>query len=86
MGKELQAMIGMASFVSGMMPMVIPDPEPRAIIGKIAGMIAKLSPVAGKIDFFKSTSTCTTFDGQNFWTKQVTHYVSPEERKMASTN
>ncbi len=85
MGKELQAAIGMVSFISGMMPMAIPDPEPRAIIGKIAGMIAKLSPVAGKIDFYKSTSTCTTFDGQNFWTKQVTHYVSPEERKVAST-
>lgn len=85
MGKELQAMIGVVSFISGMMPMMIPDPEPRAVIGKIAGMIAKLSPVAGKIDFYKSTSTCTTFDGQNFWTKQVTHYVSPEERKLAST-
>ncbi len=85
LGKELQEAIGIVSFISGMMPMAIPDPEPRAIIGKIAGMIAKLSPVAGKIDFFKSTSTCTTFDGQNFWTKQVTHYVSPEERKLASS-
>ncbi|GJM25659.1 MAG: hypothetical protein DHS20C16_20740 [Phycisphaerae bacterium] len=85
MGKEIQAMIGVISMVSGMMPMMIPDPEPRAIIGKIAGMVAKLSPVAGKIDFYKSSSTCTTFDGKNFWTKQVTHYVSPEERKVAST-
>ncbi len=85
MGKDLQAVIGMVSMISGMAPMAIPDPEVRGVIGKIAGMISKLMPVAGKIDFFKSTSTCTTFDGQNFWTKQVTHYVSPEDRKVAST-
>ncbi len=86
MGKELQAIIGVVSFASGLMPMAIPDPEVRSILGKVAGMIAKLSPVAGKIDFFKSTSTCTTFDGQNFWTKQVTHYASPEERKVANAS
>jgi hypothetical protein len=43
-------------------------------------MIGKLVPVAQEIDFFKSASTCTAFDGRVWRTRQVTHYFSPEER------
>ena len=48
-------------------------------------MLAKLTPVVRKIDFYKSTATCTTFDGHSWHTQTVTHYVSPAERAGAET-
>ncbi|MCK4341538.1 MAG: tetratricopeptide repeat protein [Phycisphaerae bacterium] len=80
LGEELAMGIGMVSMVSGMMTMAIPDPEIRPVISKIAGMLAKLTPVVRKIDFYKSTANHTTFDGQAWHTHMVTHYVSPAER------
>jgi tetratricopeptide (TPR) repeat protein len=80
LGEELATGIGMISMISGMATMAIPDPEVRPIITKIAGMFAKLTPVVRKIDFYKSTATHTTFDGQAWHTRMVTHYVSPTER------
>lgn len=84
-GQELAAGIGMVSMMSGMMGAFIPDPDARPIIQKIAGMLAKLTPVVSKIDFYKSTATQTTFDGQAWHTQTVTHYVSPEERRPKTT-
>ena len=72
--------IGMVSMMSGMVTMAIPDPEIRPVVAKIAGMLSKLTPVVRKIDFYKSTATQTTFDGQAWHTRAATHYVSPEER------
>jgi hypothetical protein len=46
----------------------------------MASMLNKLTPVVRKIDFYKSTATHTTFDGQAWYTRSVTHYVSPQER------
>ena len=43
-------------------------------------MVAKLSPVVRKIDFYKSTAAYTTFDGRAWHTRTITHYMSPEER------
>ena len=40
----------------------------------------ELAPVAGKIDFYKSTASYTTFDGNAWHTRSVTHYFSPKER------
>jgi|GEM_PF-1888084 len=80
LGEEIAAGIGIASMVGGMASMAIPDPEIKPLIGKIAGILGKLTPVAQKIDFIKSTASCTTFDGRIFRTEMKTHYVSPEER------
>ncbi len=80
LGQELAAVIGAVSMMSGMMSMAIPDPEVRPVIGKIAGMLGKLTPVVTKIDFYKSIASCSTFDGQAWHTRMVTHYLSPEER------
>lgn len=80
MGQQIAMGLGMASMVGGMMTMAIPDPTAQKLITKISGMIAKLSPVAAKIDFFKSTAARTTFDGHAWRTKRVTHYASPDER------
>jgi len=80
LGQELATGIGIISAASGMVTMGIPDPEVRQVISKIAGMIAKLTPVVSKIDFYKSTAAVTTYDGHAWHTRAVTHYVPPEER------
>ena len=80
LGAELAMGIGMVSMGTGMMAMAIPDPDVQPIFGKIAGLLGKLTPVVRKIDFFKSTASCTTFDGQAWHSKMVTNYFSPQER------
>jgi tetratricopeptide (TPR) repeat protein len=84
LGEELATGIGIASMVSGMLGTFVPEPKARSVIGKITGMLAKLTPVVRKIDFYKSTASCTTFDGQTWHTRGVTHYFSPEERAARS--
>ena len=80
LGEDLAAGVGIGSMVCGMMGAAVPDPEARPVLGKISSILSKLAPVARKIDFFKSTSSCTTFDGQVWHSRGVTHYLSPAER------
>jgi len=76
-GQELAQAIGIVSMIGGMAVMAIPEPEEQQLAGKLLGMIAKLGPVAGKIDFYQSTASCTTFDGKSWRTRQVTNYRAP---------
>jgi tetratricopeptide (TPR) repeat protein len=80
LGQEIAQGLAAVSMVSGMAGAMIPAPEARPIIGKIATMLSELTPVAEKIDFYKSASECTTFDGHAWRTHKVTHYFSPAER------
>jgi len=80
LGRELSTMLGMISMFSGTASIAVPDPQAKMVIAKITSMIAKLSPVVLKIDFYKSHASYTTFDGQAWHTRQVTHYFSPDER------
>jgi hypothetical protein len=84
-GQQLAEGIGMVSMMGGMMAAFIPDPDARPIIQRIASMLAKLTPVVTKIDFYKSTATYATFDGKAWRVQTVTHYVSPTERKPKAT-
>ncbi len=86
LGQELAGLIGMISMTGGVMTMMIPDPEAQPIIGKVVGMIGKLAPVLAKIDFYKSTATCTTFDGHAWRTRSVTHYVAPQARAVTKAD
>ena len=42
-----------------------------------------MGPVVGKIDFFDSSSSYTTFDGRSWSTSSVTHYVAAPETDAA---
>ena len=80
MGNELAQVIGAVSMGGGMAVMAIPDPEMQQMVAKILGIVAKLGPAAQKIDFYKSSSEYTTFDGKAWYTRSVTNYQSPGER------
>jgi tetratricopeptide (TPR) repeat protein len=85
-GEGLAKGIGMVSMISGMMGSFVPEPRLRSIIAKVTGILTKLTPVVRKIDFYKSTASLTTFDGQKWCTRKVTHYLSPAERTPRSTD
>jgi hypothetical protein len=79
-GENFAEGLGIVSTVGGIVSAMIPDDEARPILGKITGILSKLTPVVLKIDFYKSTASYTTFDGLTYYTRTVTHYFSPEER------
>ena len=85
LGDDLAAGLGVASVVSGMIGAFVPEPKVRPVLTKISGMLGKLAPVVRKIDFYKSGATHTTFDGQVWRSRGVTHYVSPAERVAKGT-
>jgi len=81
LGEDIANGLGGASMAIGMMSAFIPEPEARPFLGKISSLLAKLTPAIRKINFYKTAASCTTFDGQTWRVKSVTHYLSPEERK-----
>jgi hypothetical protein len=83
LGKEMAALLQGLAMGMGMAGMAIPDPKAQQTLGRVTQIIGKLGPVVGKIDFFKSTSSYTTFDGRVWRTRSVTHYKSPTERATA---
>lgn len=84
LGKDLAKGIGVASMITGMAGSFVPEPEVRTVATKLAGILGKLTPVVRKIDFYKSTASHTTFDGQKWRSVTLTHYVSPAERAPQS--
>ena len=86
LGDNIAKGIGLASMMGGGMMMAIPDPEARQVLVKVLGMVSKLGPIARKIDFYKSTSSCTTFDSKGWHSRSVTNYRTPAERVASHGN
>ena len=80
-GKNLEEGLGVASMVMGMLGTFVPDPKAQPVVTGISGILGKLAPVVSEIDFYKSSASCTTFDGKMWRTRGVTHYFSPGERE-----
>ena len=79
----LQQAIGGVSMglgMAGMMGLSQAPPNVRTLIQAIPGLLAKLGPVAGKLDFYRSSSEMTTFDGHRWVTKKVQNYKDPATR------
>jgi len=78
--KDAETIAGALSAISmmgGMFGAAIPDEEAREIVARLAGIVGKLAPVAGAIDFYDASASYTTFDGQAWRVRSVTHYVPP---------
>lgn len=84
LGREMAEMVQVVSMIGGMASMAVPNPTAQRVISKCVQILGKLVPVLQKIDFYKSSSSYTTFDGQHWRTESVTHYQSPDERKTDS--
>ena len=75
LGQDISGILGAISMMGMMVPAMIPDPTGQKLAAKALGIVGKLSPVAAELDFFISTSSYTTFDGEAWVTHQVTHYL-----------
>ncbi|MEW6253230.1 MAG: hypothetical protein AB1716_21535, partial [Planctomycetota bacterium] len=77
---EIAQVLGVCGMGLRMAGAAVPNEEARAVVGRIGSIVAKLGPVVRRINFYDSTATLTTFDGQHWRTQSVTHYVPPAER------
>ena len=77
---KLQAILGaitMATSVIGMVGQDMP-PEFRSFITSVTPILAKLGPVVGKLDFYQSSASCSTFDGKAWHQREVQTYKEPK--------
>jgi hypothetical protein len=83
---ELQAMIGGLSMAAGMIGMIGQDmpPEVRGFISSVTPILAKLGPVAGKLDFYQSSAAYCTFDGKAWHERKVETYKEPKPATQPS--
>lgn len=63
--------------MSGMVLPMIEEPEVREIAMEVLDMVGRLVPVIEAIDFYRSGSSVTTFDGKAYHTHSITNYVAP---------
>jgi hypothetical protein len=86
--EELQGLIGGLSMGLGfaMMGMQDAPPQIRTIFGALPGLLAKLGPVAAKMDFFRSSASQTTFDGKVWRTREVQNYQEPKPDVVKSAD
>ena len=84
--ENLQALIGGLSMGLGMMGMMAQDlpPEARPILQTIPTMLAKLGPVVGKMNFFLSSASVSSFDGEKWVSKTVQNYKKPEPKEEST--
>lgn len=85
----LQALLGGLSMGMGMAGMFVPaeaPPQARAVLQTIPQILAKLTPVAGKLDFYLSSADVTSFDGQAWHSKSVQNYKRPEDRRSSESD
>ena len=68
-------MIGM--FAQGMSPQV------RGFVSGLPPLLSKLVPVVGKLDFYKSTASYSSFDGKQWHTRSVQNYKKPKPKSVA---
>ena len=71
---KLGQQLGTVFFMVGMAGQMIPDEPETRPIKAIIGILGRLSPAINKIDFFSSSASVVTFDGQAWSTEQVLNY------------
>jgi hypothetical protein len=83
---ELQALIGGISMAVGMAGMLGQDmpPEIRSFITSATPILAKLGPVAGKMNFYQSSASYSTFDGKAWHQREVQTYKEPKPTTQSS--
>jgi len=81
--EELAGGLMMVGSMGSMMTMSMP-PDEREIAGELLGMVTRLAPVIGAMDFFDSGSTIASFDGKAWHTHSVTNYRPLPERAPVS--
>ncbi|MEE8384598.1 MAG: hypothetical protein V3S01_01595 [Dehalococcoidia bacterium] len=79
LGAEMQQMLGGLSMGLGMAGMFAQDlpPEVHKLLSTLPPLLVKLGAVAGKLDFYQSSASYSTFDGSRWQTYKVQNYKTP---------
>lgn len=82
MGQELQQAIAGISMGVNMMGMFMADapPEAKKMLSAAGQILSKLGPVAGRLDFYKSSAATESFDGKRWLSHSVQNYKKQSER------
>jgi hypothetical protein len=83
--KEAAAALSAGSLMGGMIAASMRKPELGPIVLKMTGVMGKLAPIVQQADFCNSVATATTFEGQVWRNRRLTHYRSPLERAAVKT-
>jgi hypothetical protein len=87
-GDELQQGLGAMSMGLGIVTMMVQSqdipPPVQNLCKAIPPILAKLGPVAGKLNFYQSSARYTTFDGKGWLTREVQNYKDPSEIPVAA--
>jgi hypothetical protein len=77
--EEMQSMMAGVTMALGMVSAFAPLPQDATgrILRAIPPLLAKLGSVVGKLDFYQSESSATSFDGKAWLTRSVTNYKDP---------
>ncbi len=86
--EDLQESIAGVSMALGMAGMFAVDapPEMRKIFSAVPPLLSKLSPVAAKLNFYKSSASYSSFDGRRWYTRSVQNYKKPNGRPKADND
>ena len=74
MGQELSTIMGMMAIPA----FSIPDEPGARTVKAVFNAMARLSPAFAQLDFFRSSSSVSTFDGQAWTSKTITTYQPPK--------
>lgn len=82
--EEVQGAIAGLSMGLGFVAMGAQEMPPpmQAIVRAVPPILAKLAPVAGKLNFYQSSSSYTTFDGKAWRTRSVQNYKKPQPKPV----
>ncbi len=85
MASDLQQGIGAVSMGLSVIGMFAPElpPKARDFISELPPLLTKLAPVVGKLDFYKSTASYSSFDGKQWHTRSVQNYKKPKPKSAA---
>jgi len=81
---ELQEAVGAMGMGLGMVSMFGGQQMPKeaqTFFGALPPILGKLVPVVGEMDFFQSTASVSSFDGQHYRTQTVQNYKAPGDVK-----
>lgn len=83
--EHLQAACGGIAMAMGFATMGAQDapPQVRSILQAIPPIVSKLGTVVGKLNFYQSSASYSTFDGRRWMTKEVQNYKDPKEMEEA---
>ncbi|MBC8451247.1 MAG: hypothetical protein H8D72_00910 [Planctomycetes bacterium] len=83
--ESIADMINGLTMAGGMITAMIEDPQGQAVAGEMLSMLGKLAPVIREIDFYRSSSSVSSFDGKAWHVRSVMNYAGPRAKAEQPT-